>query len=107
MKPVAEPASGESTENNMSSLTGRMTGRTEGAKNEKSRMRLILSVLTGSYVVIGAVMAVNIPIKITGTIHIPSWQIKNNTDFKVSFGRIASESGWAKLCTTHNRGSRL
>ena len=35
------------------------------------------------------VMAVDIPIKITGTIYIPPCKIKNDTDFKVFFDKIA------------------
>ncbi|WP_407904700.1 fimbrial protein [Escherichia coli] len=63
----------------------------------KSRMRLILSVLTGGVMLLSApVRAVDIPIKITGTIYIPPCKIKNDTDFRVSFGRIALQKvdGW-------------
>ncbi|MUN34670.1 fimbrial protein [Escherichia coli] len=56
----------------------------------KNRMRLILSALTGGVMLLSAsVMAVDVPIKITGTIYIPPCKIKNDTDFKVSFGKIA------------------
>ncbi|MCU7306750.1 fimbrial protein [Escherichia albertii] len=56
----------------------------------KNRMRLVLSALTGGVMLLSApVMAVDVPIKITGTIYIPPCKIKNDTDFKVSFGKIA------------------
>lgn len=56
----------------------------------KNRMRLILSALTGGVMLLSApAMAVDVPIKITGTVYIPPCKIKNDTDFKVSFGKIA------------------
>ncbi|HBC5825931.1 TPA: fimbrial protein [Escherichia coli] len=56
----------------------------------KNRMRLILSALTGAVMLLSVpVKAVDIPIKITGTIYIPPCKIKNDTDFKVSFGKIS------------------
>ncbi|ELC5340105.1 fimbrial protein [Salmonella enterica] len=56
----------------------------------KIRTKLMLSVLTGGVMLLSApVRAVDVPIKITGTIHIPPCKIKNDTDFKVSFGKIA------------------
>lgn len=56
----------------------------------KNRMRLVLSALTGGVMLLSApVMAVDVPIKITGTIYIPPCKIKNDTDFKVSFDKIA------------------
>ncbi len=56
----------------------------------KNRMRLIVSALTGGVILLSTpVMAVDVPIKITGTIYIPPCKINNDTDFNVSFGKIA------------------
>lgn len=56
----------------------------------KKRMKLILLALTGGAMLLSApLMALDVPIKITGTVYIPPCKIKNDTDFKVSFGKIA------------------
>lgn len=55
----------------------------------KNRMRLIFSALTGVVMFLSVpVRAIDVPIKITGTVYIPPCKIKNDTDFKVSFGKI-------------------
>lgn len=67
----------------------------------KERAILILSIL--AMLLSASVRAVDIPIKITGTVHIPPCKIKNNTDFKVSFGKIALQKvdgrNYAKVTT--------
>lgn len=56
----------------------------------KNRIGLILLVLTvGGMLVSAQVRAFDVTIKITGTVFVPSCKIKNDTDFNVSFGKIA------------------
>ena len=55
----------------------------------KIRTNLIFSVLAYGIMLLSTpVGAVDVPIKITGTIYIPPCKIKNDTDFKVPFGNI-------------------
>ncbi|EFC1642166.1 fimbrial protein [Escherichia coli] len=56
----------------------------------KNRTRLILSALTGVVMLLSVpVRAIDVPIKITGTVYIPPCKIKNDTNFNVSFGKIS------------------
>lgn len=56
----------------------------------KNSSRLILSVLTGGILLLSAsVKAVDVNIKITGTIYIPPCKINNDTDFNVPFNKIS------------------
>ncbi|MFG3824331.1 fimbrial protein, partial [Escherichia coli] len=56
----------------------------------QSKMRLISSTLMGGIIFLSVnAKAVDIPVKITGTVYIPPCKVKNNTDFKISFGKIA------------------
>ncbi|WP_251005216.1 fimbrial protein [Escherichia coli] len=70
---------------------GRMT-KQAGQRSEKmkNRMRLILLALMGGVMLLPApVMAVNVPIKITGTIYIPPCRINSDTELNVPFRNIA------------------
>lgn len=56
----------------------------------KNSSRLILSVLTVGILLLSAsVKAVDVNIKITGTIYIPPCKINNDTDFNVPFNKIS------------------